>query len=69
MLAVSQSSAGERVVYGRHLRRVEADMGWLAICGALCALAFAPLNWWWMLLFAPALELYRLYGAGISQAA
>ena len=44
-------------------------MGWLAICGALCALAFAPLNWWWMLLFAPALELYRLYGAGISQAA
>ena len=44
-------------------------MGWLAISGALCALAFAPLNWWWVLLFAPALGLYRLYGAGIAQAA
>jgi apolipoprotein N-acyltransferase len=44
-------------------------MGWLAISGALCALAFAPLNWWWMLLFAPALGLHRLYVAGIAQAA
>jgi apolipoprotein N-acyltransferase len=44
-------------------------MGWLVMSGALCALAFAPLNWWWVLLFAPALGLYRLYGAGVSQAA
>ena len=44
-------------------------MGWLVISGALCALAFAPLNWWWVLLFAPALGLYRRYGAGIAQAA
>lgn len=36
--------------------------GWVAAVGSggLCGLAFAPVGWWWTLLFAPALWLHEL---------
>ncbi len=44
-------------------------MGWLLLRGVLCACAFPPVGWHPLLLAAPALALWRLYGASWAQAA
>ncbi len=43
-------------------QRVVREWGWLTGSAVLTGLAFAPVGWWWTLLFAPALGLAWLRG-------